>query len=158
MYQQTEEKIWVPFNSEQGCRPSDFQIKRDLDELDESENNRYAEVAIIDGLANSEGNLAGIIYDFRRCNNLIVFYNENGMPVSDQPSIKGHEEEYQLMMQVPCYKGYTVIAPGSSFRGKTTTIELTVPFETREDAEEWINRSGDPFVHVVAEVKWPAIR
>lgn len=155
MYQQTEERIWVPFNSEQGSCTSDIRIKRDLDE---PENNCYAEVAIIDYLANSEGNLAGIIYDSRREGNLIVFYNENGMPVSDQPSIKGHEEEYQLMMEVSCYKGYTIIAPGSSSRGKTTTIELTVPFETREEAEEWINKEGDPFAHVVAEVKWPAIR
>lgn len=155
MYQQTEEKIWVPFNIECDSYPLDIRIKRDLDE---PENNRYAGVDITDNLANSEGNLAGIIYDYRRGNNLIVFYNENGMPVSDQPSIKGHEEEYQLMMQVPCYKGYTVIALGPSPGVKTTTIELTAPFETREDAEEWINRSGNPFVHVVAEVKWPAIR
>lgn len=167
MYQQTEEKIWVPFNIESGYCPLDIRIKRDLDQ---PESNYHAGIDFTDGLANSEGSLATIIYSPSegslaaiihspvKGDNLIVFYNEDGTPANDQPSIRGHEEEYQLMMQVPCYKGYTVIALGSSPGGKTTTIELTVPFETREDAEEWINRAGDPFVHVVAEVKWPAIR
>lgn len=155
MYQQTEEKIWVPYNPGQDRYPLIVKIKRDIDQ---PEVHPHAGVEIIDGLYNLEGSLAGIIDDPRSCSRLVIFYNEDGMPVKDQPSIKYHEEEFQLMMQVPCCKGYTIIALGSSPGSKTTTIELTVPFETREEAEEWISREGDPFIHVVAEVKWPAIR